>query len=548
MKSLFNLSLRRIKNGIKHFGPKKYLIFALFGLAILLLMVFFFIKIFSFLYYQPDFPQYFKLFLGEKILLMVFMTLFVMLIMSALVSTLNIFFLSKDLNLLLSTPLSVGSVFSWKATEVFFNSAVMVLFFSFPALFAYCYYFAAAIDKIVAILGTFFLFLFCGVSIGILIGIVIPAFFSVKKLQPVLSVISILLISAVVIFLRLLRPEQFGNPDIINNLMEYMGGLKLEGLSLFPFYWMSRAVNLVSVDNFSDFWQIFALFLVIVALLAAVIWILQRRIYLPLVEKLGKGSLRGKPSHWSTARHAGGFGSLWQKEVKTFFRSPAQWSQLVIVLAIVVVYVINMREIPLPHSSLKIIVAYLNLGMAAFIVLGLHSRFTFTSLPGERPGVVHILGSPFERKRVLLFKLLFYGIPQMMLGLILFVASEMTLQLDTFMLAGGLVYLIPVLILLSVLALYFGLAVDPRVPLSPQHLIVSRQGIAFMLWGLVYIILSLIYFIRPFFLFYYSRHIGQPVHWTEIAIWFGGFWLLHFVVVWMLLKKMIRLWVHQDYL
>lgn len=548
MRSLFNLSLRRIKNSIKHFGPKKYLIFLLFGLAILLVMVFFFVKIFSFLYHQQDFPQYFKLFLGEKILLMVFMTLFVMLIMSALVSTLNIFFLSKDLNLLLSTPLPAGSVFAWKGVEVFFNSAVMVLFFSFPALFAYCYYFATEIEKIAAIIATFSLFLVSGVLIGVLIGLVVPAFFSVKKLQPVLSVLSIIMISAVVIFLRLLRPEQFGNPDIINNLMEYMGGLKLEGFSFFPFYWMSRSVNLVSTGNFSGFWQMLALFVMVALFLTGVIWILQRNMYLPLVEKLGKGSQRGKLSHWSTSRRRRGFGSLWEKEVKTFFRSPAQWSQLLIVLAIVVVYVINMREIPLPHSSLKILIGYLNLGMAAFIVLGLHSRFTFTSLPTERPGVVHILASPFERRRVLLFKLFFYGIPQMILGLILFIVSDLTLQLDTFMLMGGLVYLIPVLILLSVLALYFGLSVDERIPLSPQHLIVSRQGIAYMLWGLVYIVLSLIYFIRPFFLFYYNRHIRQLIPWTEISIWFGGFWLLHIMMVWILLKKMIRVWVHKDYM
>ena len=124
---------------------------------------------------------------------------------------------------------------------------------------------------------------------------------------------------------------------------------------------------------------------------------------LPLVEKLSKGARRGKLSRWGTGRRPGGYGSLWEKEVKTFIRSPAQWSQLLVVLAIVVVYVINMREIPLPHSSLKIIVAYLNLGMAAFIVLGLHSRFTFTSIPTERPGVVHVLGSPFDKKRILIF-------------------------------------------------------------------------------------------------------------------------------------------------
>ena len=109
----------------------------------------------------------FKLFVSEKILTMNFLTMFMMLILSALVSTLNIFFLSRDLQLLLSSPIRARTVFTWKGLEVGFGSAVMVIFFSLPLLFAYSYYFAPGIGDIAAIVLVFLLYIVCGVgSVG----------------------------------------------------------------------------------------------------------------------------------------------------------------------------------------------------------------------------------------------------------------------------------------------------------------------------------------------------------------------------------------------
>ena len=87
-----------MKNAASRFGWRKYLVFLLLSGGILGLMVFFSIKVFGFLYHEQEFPLYFKLFLSEKILMMTFLTMFLMLILSALISTLNIFFLSLIVN------------------------------------------------------------------------------------------------------------------------------------------------------------------------------------------------------------------------------------------------------------------------------------------------------------------------------------------------------------------------------------------------------------------------------------------------------------------
>lgn len=543
MKSLFKARIWQLKNSFKRFGFRKYLLFFLLAAGILSLMGFFFIKVFGFLYHQQEFPLFFKLFLSEKILMMTFLTMFMMLIMSALISTLNIFFLSKDLPLLLSSPLPSASVFAWKGVQVATSSSIMVIFFSLPVLFSYCFYFAPGIDDIAAIVLVFLLYIATGILVGILLGMIIPAFFSVKKLQPILSLVSIVLISAIVIFLRLLRPERFGNPDVIDNLMDYMGGLNVEGFAWFPFYWISKAIHFIAGKDYWGYWKIIGTFLVIILFLTAFTRFIQKKFYLKLFDKLNKGTGGAYRSRWKKSfLLSRDYSALWKKEIKTFIRTPAQWSQLLIIGAIIVVFILNMKGIPTPHVSVKNIIAYLNLGMAAFIVAGLNSRFTFTTIPMESPGIVNLLGSPFKRKKIYRFKLLFFAVPQMIIGFALFLAGDIALGLDSFFRISGFLFLLPVLPFLTVLSLFYSLKIEESVPLTPQHLVASKNGISYMLWSLIYIVAGMVYFVRPVFLYYYNRFLQRPVPFLEISLWYGVFWLLNLVLLWTFYRKSISLW------
>jgi len=497
MNSLIKVKFRQLKNRLQHSGKKKYLLFIFLGAIITFLIGFFFIKIFGFLYNQPEFPFYFKLFLSEKILMMVFLTLFLMLILSTLISALNIFFLSKDLCLLFASPIKVKTIFIWKSMETAITSASMVIFFALPVLFSYSFYFAPKWESILGIILAFLLFIFSGVLIGILISMIIPAFFSAKKLQPVLSLITIVLISFIVIFLRFLRPEQFLSPDTIENLFKYMGEMNVSSFSYFPFYWLSKAITNISNGDCVSFWKTILLFLIIITMLSSVILVFQKKFYLKLFDKLNEGSMRITRSRWTTKNAISELGLLWKKETKTFIRTPSQWSQLLIIGAMVIVFILNMRSIPLPHPSIKNIIAYLNFGMVAFIIIGLNSRFTFTAIPLEGPGIVHILASPLKRKKFFLFKLLFFTIPQIFIGIILLLATDFSLQLDSFFRLTGIVFLMPSILLLSLLAFFYGLQVKELIPLSPQHLIVSKAGISYMLWGLAFVVFSMFFFHTP---------------------------------------------------
>ncbi len=451
MKSLLKLKFLQLRNSLVRGEKKKLILFLLLGLFFMLVLGFFFNKIFGYLAQVQEFPRVLKVFLAEKLLMMIFMTLFSMLLLSALLTALDVFFISRDLHFLFSTPLPVRSTFAWKMLETTAYSSAMVVFFSLPILFFYCRYFAPRPGQVIQVLLAFLLFIACGVLAGIALGLIIPAFFSVRCLQPVLSVFSIILISSIVVLLRLLRPERFLEPSEIDNVLKYMGSLDLKVFYYFPFSWLARAMSLSADGRSVPFWKTIGLFVMLAAvLLALVVW-LRKKFYLQLFDKLNRGGKGYYKSRWRPTDLRGGYRPLLRKEIKTFLRTPAQWSQLLIVGALVAVFVINMKMIPLPHPSVKNFVSYLNLIMAVFIVSGLNSRFTFTSIPGEGPGQVHIFSSPCDKLKFYSFKLLFHLLPLLFVGFALYALGDLALHFDIFTRLIALVFLAPAIVFLTVL-------------------------------------------------------------------------------------------------
>ncbi|MEN8154902.1 MAG: hypothetical protein ABFR75_12860 [Acidobacteriota bacterium] len=549
MKILLKVKFKSLVNTIKNSSSRKYILFLLFGILIFALLSVISVKVFGYIYNQSDFTLPLKYFLAEKLLTMVFLTMYTMLILSSLISTLNIFFLSKDLNLLFSSPIPPGKIFFWKGIEVLINSSAMVVFFSLPVLFSYFYYFSPSSGNIILSILSFLLFIISGVLLGITTGFIIPGFISVKRLQPALSVTSILLISFVVIFIRMLQPEKFGNPDIIDNVLEYIGSFSTPFFKHFPFHWLSNSMISISKGGYSDYLNFGIYFLILISVFILILWYFQKRFYFKLFDKLKRGISGGrKTSTWKKRLIKGDYGTLLNKELKSFLRTPEQWSQLLVIGAIIVVFIMNMKVIPLPSPQIKNFIAYMNIGMAAFIVTGLNSRFTFTSIPMENPGIVHILASPFDRRKILKFKLIFYMIPMMALAFFLFFTGEITLKLDRIARISGIIYLVPAVFFITLMAFFFSLRIKGSKALSPQHLIVSREGISFMLWSMIYIGLSIMYMIRPLYIYFFHKFTGKEIPYGEITLWIAGFFLINFLIISYFYRNMRKEWREKEFL
>ena len=75
--------------------------------------------------------------LAMKLLSMVFLSFLSLLVMSNIITALSTFYLSKDIEFLLTKPVDVGKILSAKTIETFLTSSWMVMSFALPVLIAY---------------------------------------------------------------------------------------------------------------------------------------------------------------------------------------------------------------------------------------------------------------------------------------------------------------------------------------------------------------------------------------------------------------------------
>jgi ABC-2 type transport system permease protein len=94
------------------------------------------------------------------------------------------------------------------------------------------------------------------------------------------------------------------------------------------------------------------------------------------------------------------------KDVKTFIRDPAQWSQVLIFFGILTLYIGNLRNFsyPLEHPFYRNLISFLNLGATCMTLATMTSRFVFplVSLEGTRFWVLGL--APIRRRHIVMAK------------------------------------------------------------------------------------------------------------------------------------------------
>ena len=97
------------------------------------------------------------------------------------------------------------------------------------------------------------------------------------------------------------------------------------------------------------------------------------------------------------------------KDLRTFARDAKQWSQMVIMLGLLFIYVINLRRLPVDftHPYTAAVIAFLNLTTVSLILATFTSRFVYPllSLESQQLWLIEIL--PVRRRTLLLVKFYF---------------------------------------------------------------------------------------------------------------------------------------------
>jgi ABC-2 type transport system permease protein len=180
------------------------------------------------------------------------------------------------------------------------------------------------------------------------------------------------------------------------------------------------------------------------------------------------------------------------KDLKVFLRDVSQWSQLLLLLALVLVYLYNFRvldleRIPYMSGFLKNIYAFVNMGMAGFVMATVAVRFVFPAVSTEGAAFWIIRTAPVSLRDFLWSKFWTGLVPVFVLTEVLTIVGNEFLGVDPFLKVATALAIAAMSFALVGLAIGLG-ARYPRFGADPTEAAGSYGGVAFMVQAVLFVL------------------------------------------------------------
>ena len=433
--------------------------------------------------------------LAERLLAMVLLSFFSILLFSNIVTALSTYYLSADLNLLLAAPVRASALHTGRFTETLWDSSWMIVLFGLPIFLAFGVVHHAGLAYYAAIVATLPPFLILPCAVGVSITMLLVRAFPARSTKDVLLLLSVVAAALLYTMLRFLQPERLIRPEAFADFLGFLAAMQAPASPYLPSSWAAETlIPFFAPRSGQDPWLQYAALASTAAAAFVGCEMIAESIYvtgwsrsqegrrvritrLPLWDRL----IARLPI--STVARA-----LISKDLKTFLRDTAQWSQLVLLGALVVVYVYNFRVLPhggsfMAQAYLEHALGFLNLALAAFVVASVAVRFLYPSVSLEGRAFWILQSAPIRLRQVWWSKFWSGLLPLGSLGLVLLVLSNRALGVGAITMLVSVTTLALLTLGISALGLCLG-------SIYPQFEYENAAKIPASFGGVVYMILA----------------------------------------------------------
>ena len=389
--------------------------------------------------------------LAYQFLLIILLTFLSMLLFSNLITALSAFFLARDLDLVLSAPTRLPSFFYSRLATTTLNSSWMVLFFSLPIFAAYASAFRGGVNFYVWTALVLPLFLVIPAAIGVAITHLFVYFLPARRIRDILFFIGLFAFIILYLLFRFSQPERLVQPEAFGHFLEFLSAMETPSSPYLPSSWSAEIFAASLFKKPVDLWFFYPLLLSYALFLPlAACWI-SSAVYLTGWSK-AQESKQGRRQGYFLDRIIHGMTCLFPetakaimiKDIKTFLRDPTQWSQLFLLLALIVVYLYNFKVLPIdrspiPGSALRTVISFTNLALAGFVLSAIAVRFAFPAVSLEGKAFWILQTSPISLRALVWSKFWLNLVPLLFLGELLIFASNLLLRVPTWMMMLSLI-------------------------------------------------------------------------------------------------------------
>ena len=451
----------------------------------------------------------------------IFMTFLAFLAFSGIVTALSTFFLSDDLRLLLTAPVAARRLFYARFARTVAQSSWMVVVFVTPILLGVGLASCAPASFYLTSLLTIVPFAIIPVAVGTACTLLLVNVFPARRARDLLMLMGFLFAGAIVILLRMIRPEQLVRAESLPDVTGFFSTLQSPVTPLLPSFWAGELL-FASLKGGWDFLHAGALWTTALASCVGLRMADERWHFSGYSRSQEAPKARftkfrtldviARALPLSPVRK-----QLLVKDLKVFLRDVSQWSQLLLLLALILIYLYNFRvldlgRIPYMSGFVKNVYAFVNLAMAGFVLSTVAVRFVFPMVSAEGPAFWLIRKSPITMHDFLWSKFWTGLVPILLLTETLTIAANELLDVDPFLKIVAAVAI--VLLSLALVGLATGLGARyPRFTAdNPSQVAGSYGGVAFMILAVLLIIVMIVLLGWPStnYLYYQLRHRPIP--------------------------------------
>ncbi|MBI4861574.1 MAG: hypothetical protein HY815_15125 [Candidatus Riflebacteria bacterium] len=480
--------------------------------------------------------------LNRMVLMMFLFSLMAMLLISNVITALSAFFASEDLDMVFASPVAYRTVFFSKYTETMVQSSWMVMLLLIPFLAGFGRVYGASWWFYVLFPLPLVPFIVTCTSAGVVTTLCLARFFPVNRARSLLRFLAVLGAGVLLMLFRIMRPELLINPEKLKELIFMLDAPWNPHLERLPSGWAVKEILGLLGLPFSasplDHGLLWGGAIVSVGLC----YLLASRIHLaswqdhqeaagqetaetPTAGKAGatfeEGPLDRLLRGLSVPARA-----VLMKDIRTFYRSPVLWTQVMLMIVIMIIYVYNIYLLPLrglPGVTPLFVewLAFLNIGFVSFVIVALALRFGFPAISMEGMGFFLIHTSPLGIPRYVRLKFWSSYVPLVAISLILVVISNWLLLVRPWIFCLSVVDSIVFTLAIAALAVGFGAYYHDFRRQSLSEIPSSFGGMVYMVATLGVVTVALGIQAVPFWLYTelaLSIARAQTFHWWVAGI------------------------------
>ncbi|MEK6775485.1 MAG: hypothetical protein AABY87_01225 [bacterium] len=384
---------------------------------------------------------------------------FFILMFSGMVTAISRFYLSQELPMMLSFPVSRGKIYAAKWIETLISASWMVLLFGIPVFFAFGLQFHVNVWYYPWLLFILTLFVAIPVGIGIWLAILLMSVIPARRGKALFVFLGFLIFGLLYMLVRFMRPERLINPEWFANLTMFLAEMQAPASPLLPSMWAAEALGpFFHTGEGTPLFYAVLLASTGAAMMVFGYWTFEA-LYAAGWLKAQEGNKAFFTFTETSVKHVRWFSvhgicrglcfmihkvisgvrrALFEKDILLFIRDEGQWSQIPLLVTLMVIYLFSIKALPLEWGtlvglSIKYMVAFLNIGLVGIVMAAIAVRFLYPFVSMEGRAFWLLRTAPISIRTFLWNKFMIGFIPLFFLTLVLMGVSTFFLHVKVWM-------------------------------------------------------------------------------------------------------------------